>query len=135
LEERGSLSASFFIIPKVGDPMEEIVDQHKESAEELLDKYDKESQVRPNIGRWRWVVTILGIYLTLFHLYTGYFGILPSHKKGAIHLGTDTAIICLLFPPIKGLHRIQKTVPRYDVILASSTMYVTCHQDFFYLDF
>src|SRR5699024_5017243 len=77
--------------------MEEIVDQHKESAEELLEKYDKESQVRPNIGRWGWVVTILGIYLTLFHLYTGYFGTLPSQKQGAIHLGTAIAIIFYYF--------------------------------------
>lgn len=112
--------------------MEEIVDQHKESAEELLDKYDKESQVRPNIGRWRWVVTILGIYLTLFHLYTGYFGTLPSQKQGAIHLGTAIAIIFLLFPAKKGLHRIQKTVPWYDVILAFAAMYVTYHKVFFY---
>lgn len=112
--------------------MEEIVDQHKESAEELLEKYDKESQVRPNIGRWRWVVTILGIYLTLFHLYTGYFGTLPSQKQGAIHLGTAIAIIFLLFPAKKGLHRIQKTVPWYDVILAFAAMYVTYHKVFFY---
>lgn len=112
--------------------MEEIVDQHKKSAEELLEKYDKESQVRPNIGRWRWVVTILGIYLTLFHLYTGYFGTLPSQKQGAIHLGTAIAIIFLLFPAKKGLHRIQKTVPWYDVILAFAAMYVTYHKVFFY---
>ena len=98
--------------------MEEDVQQHKTNAADLLEKYDKESQVRLHIGRWGWVVTILGIYLTLFHLYTGYFGTLPSQKQGAIHLGTAIAIIFLLFPAKKGLHRIQKTVPWYDVILA-----------------
>src|SRR5699024_12318912 len=32
----------------------------------------------------------------------------------------------------KGLHRIQKTVPWYDVILAFAAMYVTYHKVFFY---
>src|SRR5699024_4388089 len=98
--------------------MEETVDQHKKSAEELLEKYDKESQVCTNIGRWRLIVIILGISLTLFRLYTGYFGTVPSQQQGAIHLGTAIAIIFLLFLAKKGLHRIQKTVPWYHVILA-----------------
>src|SRR5699024_12713079 len=105
--------------------MEEIVDQHKKSAEELLEKYDKESQVRPNIGRWRWVVTILGIYLTLFHLYTGYLGTLPSQKQGAIDLGTAITIIFLLFPAKKCLHHIQKTFILSDIILYFESMYFT----------
>src|SRR5699024_12434552 len=60
------------------------------------------------------------------------FGTLPSQKQGAIHLGTAIAIIFLLFPAKKGLHRIQKTVPWYDVILAFAAMYVTYHNVFFY---
>lgn len=112
--------------------MEEDVQQHKTNAADLLEKYDKESQVRLHIGRWGWIVTILGIYLTLFHLYTGYFGTLPSQKQGAIHLGTAIAIMFLLFPARKGLHRTQKTVPWYDVILAFAAMYVTYHKVFFY---
>ncbi|HEX6594267.1 MAG TPA: TRAP transporter permease [Bacillota bacterium] len=103
-------------------------------AQDILEKYDKENQFRTSIGKWGWVVTILAIYLTIFHLYTGYFGTLPTQKQGAIHLGTALGIIFLLFPVKKGLHRKQKTVPWYDVILAFVSMYVAYHKVFFYDD-
>lgn len=101
-------------------------------AQKILEKYDRESQFRQQIGRWRWVVTFLGVYLTVFHLYTGYFGTLPSQKQGAIHLGTALGMIFLLFPAKKGMHRIQKKVPWYDVVLAFAAMYVTYHKIFFF---
>src|SRR5699024_11200043 len=85
-------------------------------AQDILEKYDKENQFRTSIGRWGWVVTFLAVYLTIFHLYTGYFGTLPTQKQGAIHLGTALGIIFLLFPAKKGMHRKQKAVPWYDVI-------------------
>ncbi|MFS0644061.1 TRAP transporter permease [Siminovitchia sp. 179-K 8D1 HS] len=101
-------------------------------AQKVLEKYDRESQFRQQIGRWRWGVTFLGVYLTVFHLYTGYFGTLPSQKQGAIHLGTALGMIFLLFPAKKGMHRIQKKVPWYDVVLAFAAMYVTYHKIFFF---
>lgn len=101
-------------------------------AQEILEKYDRENQFRTSIGKWAWVVMLLGVSLTLFHLYTGYFGTLPSQKQGAIHLGTALGIIFLLFPVKKGMHRIQKTVPWYDVVLAFTAMYVTYHKIFFF---
>src|SRR5699024_4006707 len=101
-------------------------------AQDILEKYDKENQFRTSIGRWGWVVTFLAVYLTIFHLYTGYFGTLPTQKQGAIHLGTALGIIFLLFPAKKGMHRKQKAVPWYDVILAFVAMYVAYHKVFFY---
>lgn len=103
-------------------------DKSKSDAQEMLEKYDKESQFRINIGKWAWVVTFLGVALTVFHLYVGYFGTLPSQKQGAIHLGTALGVIFLLYP-IKGeLLKKQKTVPAYDVILAFMAMFVTYYK-------
>src|SRR5690625_1935345 len=109
-------------------------DHHKQQdeAQEILEKYDRENQFRVNIGKWGWIVAFLGIYLTIFHLYTGFFGTLPSQKQGAIHLGTAIGMMFLLFPVKKGLHRKQKSVPWYDVVLAFTAMYVTYHKVFFY---
>jgi len=73
-------------------------------AQEILEKYDKENQFRTKIGKWAWVVTFLGVALTIFHLYTGYFGTLPSQKQGAVHLGTALGIIFLLYPANSGLN-------------------------------
>ena len=120
----------FRYFQRVGDCMNK--DQQSVDAQKVLEKYDRESQYRINIGRWAWVVGFLGISLTLFHLYTGYFGTLPSQKQGAIHLGTALGIIFLLFPIKKGLHRVQKTVPWYDVLLAFLAMYVAYHKIIFF---
>ncbi|MFD1416018.1 TRAP transporter permease [Oceanobacillus jeddahense] len=104
----------------------------KENANEILEKYDRESTYRKKIGKWAWVVTFLGISLTLFHLYTAYFGTLPTQQQGAIHLGTALGIIFLLFPVKKGLQKKQITVPWYDVIFAFTAMYVTYHKIIFF---
>ncbi|HLS61169.1 MAG TPA: TRAP transporter permease [Virgibacillus sp.] len=103
-------------------------DKSKSDAQEMLEKYDKESQFRINIGKWAWVVTFLGVALTVFHLYVGYFGTLPSQKQGAVHLGTALGVIFLLFPIKGGLGRKQNTVPAYDVILAFTAMFVTYYK-------
>jgi TRAP transporter 4TM/12TM fusion protein len=102
------------------------------SAEEILEKYSQEENYRRKIGPWAWVVTFLGVSLTVFHLYTGYFGTLPSQIQGAVHVGTALGIIFLLFPLKKGWQKKQRTVPWYDVVLAFTAMYVTYHKIFFF---
>lgn len=106
--------------------------EEQTDTKEILEKYDKESNFRTNIGRWKWIVTFLGVSFTLFHLYTASSSVLPSQQQGAIHLGTALGIIFLLFPAKKGLHKIQKTVPWYDVALAFTAMYAGYHKIFFY---
>ena len=105
--------------------------QHND-AQEILEKYDKENQFRTQIGKWAWAVTFLGVALTVFHLYTGYFGTLPSQKQGAVHLGTALGIIYLLYPAKKEWRNTHKKVPWYDVTLAFTAMYVTYHKIFFF---
>src|SRR5699024_1685842 len=100
----------------------------EEDAKALLQKYDRESNIRERIGVWAWVVTFLGVALTVFHLYTGYFGTFPSQKQGAVHLGTALGLIFLLFPRKKGQQLFQTTVPWYDIVLAFVAMYVTYYK-------
>ncbi|MGM8215452.1 TRAP transporter permease [Bacillaceae bacterium W0354] len=102
-------------------------------AHEILEKYDRESNFRTRLGVWKWVIMFLGVSLTIFHLYTS-FGTLKSHFQGAIHVGTALGIIFLLFPAKKGLHRIQKTVPWYDVVLAFTSLFVSYYKIIFYND-
>src|SRR5690625_5052949 len=106
--------------------------QAEKAAQKMLEKYDRESQFREQIGKWAWVVTFLGVALTIFHIYSGYFGTLPSQKQGAVHLGTGLGLIFLLYPAKKGWQKYQRTVPWYDVILAFSAMYVTYHKIIFF---
>lgn len=100
-------------------------------AQAILEKYDKENQFRTKIGKWAWVVMFLGVSLTIFHLYTGFFGTLPTQKQGAIHLGTALGIVFLLYPARKRMMT-QNRVPFYDVALAFTAMYVTYHKILFF---
>ncbi|MRG86372.1 TRAP transporter permease [Salinibacillus xinjiangensis] len=102
----------------------EITEENGEqlSEQELLEKYDRESTYRKNIGKWTWVVSFIAIYLTLFHLYTGYFGTMQSQIQGAVHVGTALGLIFLLYPAKKGLHK--NKVPWYDVVLAFTAIFV-----------
>ncbi|MEI3606431.1 TRAP transporter permease [Pseudogracilibacillus sp. SE30717A] len=104
----------------------------EKDAQKILEKYDRESNFREKIGKWAWVVTFLGVALTIFHIYSGYFGTLPSQKQGAIHLGTGLGLIFLLYPAKKGWQNKQKTIPWYDVLLAFTAMYVTYHKIIFF---
>lgn len=103
-----------------------------ETVDDILEKYDRESTYRRNLGRWAWVVTFLGVALTAFHLYTGYRGAYPSQIQGPIHLGTGLGLIFLLYPIKKGLHRRQRGVPWYDVLLAFTALFVGYYNAIFY---
>ncbi|SET08306.1 TRAP transporter, 4TM/12TM fusion protein [Oceanobacillus limi] len=102
------------------------------NTKEILEKYDKESNYRVNIGKWAWVITFLGVSLTVFHLYTAASSVLPSQQQGAIHLGTALGLIFLLFPAKKGLQKVQRSIPWYDVVLAFTAMYASYHKIVFY---
>lgn len=107
---------------------EEQAAKAEQDAKAVLQKYDRESNFRESLGVWVWAVTFLGISLTLFHIYTGYYGTFPSQKQGAVHLGTALGLIFLLFPFKKGQQVFQKTVPWYDLLLAFVAMYVTYYK-------
>ncbi|HLQ84029.1 MAG TPA: TRAP transporter permease [Pseudogracilibacillus sp.] len=94
----------------------------------MLEKYDRESNYRTNIGRWAWIVTFIGVAFTIFQLYVGYFGTLPSQKQGAVHLGTALGLVFLLYPARKELIKKEKTIPWYDIILAFTAMFVTYYK-------
>lgn len=96
-------------------------DQQNESqlsAEEILEKYDRESTYRKNLGIWAWAVTFIGIAFTSFHLYTAYFGAYETRIQGPIHLGIGLGLIFLLYPIKKGWQKKRIGVPWYDAILA-----------------
>src|SRR5699024_12604463 len=86
----------------------------EQAAKGMLEKYDRESQFREKIGRWSWVVAFLGIALTIFHLYAGYFGTIPSQQQNAVHLDTDLGLIFLLYSLKSRWQKKQKTMLWYD---------------------
>jgi TRAP transporter 4TM/12TM fusion protein len=106
--------------------------KHEPSADEILEKYDRESAYRKKLGRWTWIVTFMAIALTSFHLYTAYFGAYEARIQGPIHLGMGLGLIFLLYPIKKGLHKRQKGIPWYDIVLAFVGLGVGFYNVIFY---
>ena len=88
----------------------------EEQQQELLEKYDTESNVRRLGGIMKWIVFGLLLAFSLFQLYTAIFGQFTAYIQRSIHLGFGLTIIFLLFPSRK--KGAKTKVPFYDYLLA-----------------
>ncbi|AXF55723.1 TRAP transporter permease [Salicibibacter kimchii] len=108
------------------------VEIDEQEKREIIEKYDKESNNRYDLGKWVWIVAILGISLTSFHLYTGFSGSYGALIQGAIHLGSALSLIYILYPINRKAKR-KPGVPWYDALLSIislfSYLYVVWHYD------
>ncbi|OEH91913.1 TRAP transporter permease [Bacillus solimangrovi] len=95
--------------------------QEQLNQEELLAKYDREHAYRTKLGFLGWLVLIVGIALTLFHLFTAFRGVYPSQIQGPIHLGTGLLLIYILYPAKKEWAK-KPGVPWYDVVLGFTAL-------------
>jgi len=69
--------------------------------EEIMRKYDKESDYRNLTGSTAKFVSALAITFTLFQLYTAIFGVLDAMIQRSIHVSFGFALIFLLYPARK----------------------------------
>ena len=99
-----------------------IQDTQQIDKDELMAKYDKESAFRTNLGPWGWITLILGGALTIFQLYTAFYGAKVSLIQGAIHLGAGLSLVYLLYP-IKSSMTKRRGVPWYDALLALAALF------------
>ncbi|MFC5559373.1 TRAP transporter permease [Ureibacillus thermophilus] len=88
----------------------------EEQKQELLEKYDTESNVRKVSGVVKWIVFGLLLAFSLFQLYTAIFGQFTAYLQRSIHLGFGLTIIFLLYPIRKKGPKTK--VPFYDYLLA-----------------
>jgi TRAP transporter 4TM/12TM fusion protein len=86
--------------------------------QELLEKYDPEAGTRKLKGAAGWIAFSGLLIFSLFHLYTGIFGMLTAQLQRSIHLGFALALIFLLFPARKKNRGKEYKVAWYDIILA-----------------
>lgn len=96
------------------------------SAEEVMQKFDKESDKRNLKGLWDKLVSFICIAFAVFQLYTATFGVLDAHLQRAIHLAFGFSLIYLLYPGRKSWSR--EAMHPLDVIFAvlsvSSALYI-----------
>ncbi|MBU0724068.1 MAG: TRAP transporter permease [Alphaproteobacteria bacterium] len=70
----------------------------KDQINRLVEEYDPESNFRQLIGFAAILVTVMGVLLSLFHVYTAGFGLLNEITHRSIHLAFVLALIYLVFP-------------------------------------
>ncbi|HPU49407.1 MAG TPA: TRAP transporter permease [Syntrophomonadaceae bacterium] len=75
------------------------------NIDELLARYDRESDYRRFGGFGKWVVALIAISFSLFQLYTAAFGVLDAHLQRAVHLAFAMALVFLLYPSRKSWSR------------------------------
>ena len=66
--------------------------------DEIMAKYDKESNYRKLSGIQLKVVTALAIMFSVFQLYTAVFGVLPAQLQRSIHITFALVLAYLLYP-------------------------------------
>lgn len=93
------------------------------NVQEVLEKYDSDSQVRkPKNKSLVWIISILAILFSAFHLYTT-FHPLPTLQQRAVHLLFGMALVYLIYPTFKKQDRSK--IPFYDWILFALSI-VSC---------
>lgn len=96
------------------------------SAEEVLQKFDKESNKREMTGVWDKIISAICILFAIFQLYTATFGVLDAHLQRAIHLAFGFLLIFLLYPARKSWSR-NKMHPldvAFALVGAASALYL-----------
>ncbi len=96
------------------------------SAEEVLQKFDKESNKREMTGVWHYIISGICILFAVFQLYTATFGILDAHLQRAIHLAFGFLLIFLLYPARSSWSK-SKMHPLdvlFAIVSAASALYI-----------
>ena len=99
------------------------------SADEVMQKFDKESDKREVKGIWNIIINVICIAFAVFQLYTATFGVLDAHLQRAIHLAFGFLLIFLLYPGRKSWSR--SSMNPLDVLLAivgaASALYIVAN--------
>lgn len=79
--------------------------KEQDLAQEVLKKYDNESDTMEYTGIMARIVSAIAITFSVFQLYTAIFGILDAQLQRAVHLGFGMALSYLLYPTRKSWSR------------------------------
>ena len=90
--------------------------------QELLEKYDIESNQRNPQNIMKHFIYFGLLAFTLFQLYTAIFGQFPAQIQRTVHLGFALTFVFLLFPASRKLSK--RSIPFYDYILAAIAIFV-----------
>lgn len=101
--------------------------ENEKAAEEMLERFDKESTFRKLKGKWGIVISLICILFSLFQLYTAAFGVFPAQIQRSVHLAFAMSLGFLLYPISSKSSRSKMDI--FDIALAcisaASCLYIT----------
>lgn len=102
-----------------------------EEAQEILEKFDRESRLREFTSKpVNIIVTTFAIIVSLYHMYTAYFGTPPVLIHRAVHVAMILVLAFALYPPFMKAKR--NKIPVYDIILILASIATAGYVMFFY---
>ena len=85
-------------------------------AQEILEKFDRESRLREFASKpVNIIVTAFAIIVSLYHMYTAYFGSPPVLVHRSVHVAMILVLAFALYPPFMKANR--EKIPFYDILL------------------
>ena len=88
----------------------------KPDAQAILEEFDREARQRSFTSRPLAIgLTIFAVVVSLYHMYTAYFGTPPVLIHRSVHVAMILALAFAMYPPVKKASRTK--IPFYDVIL------------------
>jgi len=94
-------------------------------VQKLLEEYEGGATARTTgVEFWDKVINSVAIGMSLFHLYTGFFGELQGLAQRAIHLGFAIFLLYIYVAPKKGMKKIAWYDYIFAVLGAASSFYV-----------
>lgn len=111
----------------MSDKQHYLVEQESgDKVKEILEKYDTESRVREYSNKAiLFIITLVAVGFSLYHLYTAGFGAPPTLKHRSLHVALVLTLVFLLYPAYKRANR-QK-LPWYDVLLVLLSLATTVY--------
>ena len=105
------------------------IDDQPVDSQEILKKFDKESDYRVYTGFFAKVIAALAITFSVFQLYTAIFGVLDAMIQRSIHLSFGLCLIFLLYPTRKkwsrsSLHPLDAVLSVFGVL---APMYIVAN--------
>ncbi|MBN1254804.1 MAG: TRAP transporter permease [Deltaproteobacteria bacterium] len=73
----------------------------EEEIKSLEDRGEVITSFRELSGKWHWVVYIIGISASLFHIWVNTVGVMPGIYRNAVHLGFIMTLAFLFYPAFK----------------------------------
>lgn len=85
-------------------------EMHQADLDDLIKKFDNESNFRDLKGVLKWLVTLTCVVLSCFHIYTAGFGLLNEISHRTVHMAFIMGLLFIVFPRRQPKHLVINTL-------------------------